>query len=110
MPTGFEKYPKLYGSPQWRHTRLAVLDRDLFLCQQCLRMGKETLLTVSSPVHHKTPHRGNRELFFDKDNLEAVCNDCHDSIIQMEEKYGYSQACGVDGYPISQDHPFNRKR
>lgn len=108
MPTGFEKYPKLYGSAQWKHTRLAVLDRDMYLCQQCLRMGKETALTVSSPVHHKTPHKGNRILFFDPNNLESVCKDCHDSIIQMQEKHGYSQACDVNGYPLDLEHPWGK--
>lgn len=110
MGTGFEKYPELYGSMQWRHIRLAVLDRDEFLCQQCLRMGRETLLSISSPVHHKTPHKGDRKLFFDMENLESVCKCCHDTIMQMAEKHGYSQACDVNGHPTDPNHPWNRKR
>ena len=102
--TSYEKYPKLYGSKQWRHIRLSVLDRDLYLCQQCLRMGKETMLTTSSPVHHKKPHNGDRKLFFDMKNLEGVCKTCHDAIMQVQANHGFSQACDANGFPLDVNH------
>lgn len=110
MPTAFEKYPELYGSPRWRRLRLAVHDRDNYLCQECHRMGRETMTTVSSPVHHIHEHHGDRRLFFDMDNLESVCFDCHKSLLQMRERHGYSQACDANGYPLDPNHPFFNNR
>jgi 5-methylcytosine-specific restriction protein A len=81
--TGFEKYPKLYGSKAWRQLRLNVKDRDGWLCQECLRAGKEKMVESGDPVHHKKPHNGNRDIFFDIDNLESVCQNCHDSSVKI---------------------------
>jgi 5-methylcytosine-specific restriction endonuclease McrA len=43
----------------------------------------------SSPVvHHKVPHKGNEQLFWDINNLEAVSKQWHDSEAQREERSG----------------------
>ena len=55
----------------------------------------------SATVNHKTPHKGDLTLFFDPDNLEAVCKRCHDSDIQSEERSG-KPTIGVDGWPIGE--------
>lgn len=106
MATGFESYPKLYGSTRWR--RVAKLHLDSFpLCNPCLLSNKETAATI---VHHRIPHHGNPELFWDGDNLESVCSSCHSGIKRMEENYGYDQSCDASGIPLSLNHPWNVKR
>lgn len=102
--TGFEKYPELYGSPAWRYLRLKVKDRDVWLCQSCLRAGKEKMVGFRDPVHHKKPHNGNRDLFFDIDNLESICQSCHDSSMKIFEKSGYIPGCDINGLPIDPNH------
>jgi 5-methylcytosine-specific restriction endonuclease McrA len=37
-------------------------------------------------VHHKTPHRGDRKLFWDRKNWSPVCKPCHDGPLQSMEK------------------------
>ena len=106
MATGFELYPKLYGSVRWRKIVKRHLDSSP-LCVPCLLSGKDTDGTI---VHHKIKHNGNAVLFWDNDNLETVCASCHSGIKRIEEHHGYSQACGVDGYPLDPNHPFNVRR
>ena len=59
-------------------------------------------------VNHRTPHKGDRVLFFDPDNLESVCKPHHDGLIQIEERKGFSPAVDADGFPIDANHPANR--
>ena len=62
-----------------------VFERDLFTCQrpECGRIEANTSLLVG---HHKRKHGGNRQLFFDPDNIMTVCKMCHDTIIASEER------------------------
>jgi 5-methylcytosine-specific restriction enzyme A len=108
MPTGFERYPKLYGSTRWRRLRKLVHKRDCYLCLICKKMGRLTAVDDSDPVDHKQPHKGDPALFFDIDNCQSVCRACHDTIKKMQEKHGYSAACGVDGMPLDESHPWQR--
>jgi 5-methylcytosine-specific restriction protein A len=102
MPTGFELYPKLYGSARWRKIAKMHLDANP-LCKPCILSGKETPATI---VHHEIPHHGDPKLFWDGANLESVCASCHSGIKRQEENHGYSQACGVDGLPLDRNHPW----
>ena len=45
------------------------------LCVECEHEGKYTPAQV---VDHKTPHRGNNILFWDKDNWQGLCKHHHD--------------------------------
>ena len=40
----------------------------------------------STIVHHKTPHRGDKRLFWSRSNWAAVCQPCHDGPLQSQEK------------------------
>ena len=56
-------------------------DRELFLakhpyCAECEKMGRTAAATV---VDHIIPHRGNQELFDDYDNLQGLCETCHNT-------------------------------
>ena len=59
---------------QWRKARTAFLNRHP-LCVSCLADGKLVPATV---VDHVTPHRGDMKLFWDVNNWQALCKDCHD--------------------------------
>ena len=100
------EYRKLYKRPEWRRLREHALLRDQFTCQRCkcmLKRGKAH--NQSAVVHHRKPHKGDLDLFFDIDNLVSVCKACHDGPIQSEEVRGYDKAIGEDGWPIDPNHP-----
>jgi 5-methylcytosine-specific restriction protein A len=61
-----------------------VLSRNP-LCVECERQGRITPATV---VDHIIPHKGNLELFWDEDNLQALCKPCHDRKTAKEGRWG----------------------
>lgn len=76
-----------YKSARWQALRLEVLVRDLYTCQQTgvMLMGKAP--APNSPVvHHRVPHKGDEQLFWDITNLQAVSKAWHDSEGQSEER------------------------
>jgi len=66
---------------EWQKAREVHL-RDNPLCAYCERLG---YITAASVVDHKTPHRGDPILFWNKLNWQSLCKACHDSIKQAEE-------------------------
>lgn len=54
------------------------------LCVRCLAEGRYVKATV---VDHIIPHRGDRKLFWDRDNWQALCKSCHDSKTMTEDRY-----------------------
>lgn len=62
-----------YGS-KWRAERARFL-RHNPLCAECLRHGRVTPATV---VDHIIPHRGDMTLFWDQNNWQPLCKQCHD--------------------------------
>jgi len=58
----------------WREARGMFL-REHPLCAACLAEGRTTPATV---VDHIIPHRGDKQLFWDKDNWQPLCKACHD--------------------------------
>ena len=94
---------RLYDSRKWRKARLVFLNVNP-LCVYCERIGRISIATV---VDHIKPHKGDEELFWDQDNWQPLCKDCHDSAKAIEESRGYAQGCGVDGVPVDKNHPWN---
>ena len=100
------EYRRLYQRKEWRILREQALLRDAFRCQRCgcnLKRGRTD--PRSAVVHHIKAHKGQHDLFFDLDNLQAVCWSCHSGAIQSEEAKGYSTEIGEDGWPIDTQHP-----
>lgn len=77
---GRSRHQRGYGS-DWDKTRLIVLRRDKYLCQEC-RSNKRA--TPANEVDHVIPkeHGGTDEL----DNLEAKCTPCHRKKTAKEKK------------------------
>lgn len=74
---------KGYGY-RWQKARLHYLAAHP-LCVMCEQKGITTLATV---VDHKTPHRGDKQLFWDSGNWQSLCKRHHDSDKQRLEKSG----------------------
>ncbi|WP_299734677.1 HNH endonuclease [uncultured Roseobacter sp.] len=78
-----------YKTSEWQKLRLRVLKRDGYICQATgvALVGKYP--APNSPVaDHKVPHRGDRKLFFDENNVQAVSKAYHDSEKQRLEHAG----------------------
>ena len=60
---------------EWQRYRISYLAVHPF-CVQCEARGELREATV---VDHIKPHKGNRTLFWDPYNHQALCKRCHDS-------------------------------
>lgn len=60
---------------EWRNVRKAVLERDLYTCQRCMKTSKSG---KGLSVHHLLPRSsgGTNEL----GNLITLCHKCHDYV------------------------------
>lgn len=94
------EYRKLYFTREWRQAKIDQLARQPW-CERPVH-SRPVLATV---VNHRTPHKGDRKLFFDPNNHQSVCKPCHDGPIQSEERRGFSRAVGADGWPTDPKHP-----
>lgn len=70
-----------YGH-RWQIARTGFLNQHP-LCARCETEGRVSPATV---VHHKIAHKGDKSLFWDRSNWEAVCQPCHDGPIQAAER------------------------
>lgn len=59
---------------RWRKARAAFLQRNP-LCAECRKNG---VLTPATVVDHIIPHRGDLKLFWDEENWQPLCKNCHD--------------------------------
>jgi len=63
--------------PRWHTIRMAVLERDGFVCRSCGKGGR-------LEVDHVQPVRSHPELSFDPANLQALCTACHTRKTRLE--------------------------
>ena len=64
--------------------RLAVLERDLYACQECGRTDRDRL-----HAHHVIPFDESIELRFAVDNGKTLCTTCHNKIHGFQIGKGY---------------------
>ena len=64
-----------YKTTAWRRARLLALQRDNYLCKECLRKKH---ITKATEVHHVKPIDSHPSLALSLDNLESLCWDCHE--------------------------------
>ena len=62
----------------WERIRLVVLERDLYLCQECRAHGTIPSLDRSAPVDHIVPIADRPAARLDMANLRALCRACHE--------------------------------
>ena len=63
--------------------------RDGYTCQATGVLLLAAYPAPTSPVvDHKRPHRGDPDLFWDEDNLQAVSKEYHDRVKQSIEARG----------------------
>ena len=68
----------------WRKASKAFL-RDVHpLCRECLKEGRYVKATV---VDHIVPHRGDPNLFWDRNNWQGLCKRCHDKKTRQDDQY-----------------------
>lgn len=71
---------KAYQDKHWRAERDSYI-KEHPICEECLKSGK---VTPAQDIHHKeSPFKNgtiNYKLLYDKDNLMALCKDCHGKI------------------------------
>ena len=68
---------------RWRKARLVFLNQHP-LCTRCYENGRLVRATV---VDHIVPHRGDKELFWDESNWQALCERCHNQKTMTEDRY-----------------------
>ena len=69
-----KEYNKWYSCTKWKNARKNYLSENP-LCVECLRDGTLTPATI---VDHIEPHKGNNELFWNRNNWQPLCKKCHD--------------------------------
>lgn len=63
----------LYRLAAWKAGRLRHLRRNP-LCVDCAELGG---VVEAREVDHIIPHKGCRQLFFDRSNWQSLCKSCH---------------------------------
>ncbi|WP_346866641.1 MULTISPECIES: HNH endonuclease signature motif containing protein [unclassified Clostridium] len=69
---------------KWRTSRARFLKINP-LCVRCKEQGSLVKATV---VDHIKPHGGDKILFWDESNWQALCKRCHDRKTMREDNYG----------------------
>lgn len=73
-------YTSMYNW-QWKKIRSRFLKENP-LCVICYGKGN---LTPANIVDHIRPHKGDKDLFYNQDNYQALCKQCHDSKTATED-------------------------
>ena len=72
-----------YKKAAHRKWRQLVMQRDNWLCQECLRQNR---LTPATEAHHKIPLEDRPDLGLDVSNGEGLCWNCHELTKQRKQK------------------------
>ena len=75
---------RLYNTAAWRLLQKKILSKSP-LCAECRRNGRLVYATV---VHHIKDHNGDPVLFWDENNLEALCAVCHNRKTAKTQGFG----------------------
>lgn len=82
-----------YYTAKHRRWRAAVLRKDKYLCQECLRFGRRV---AAQHAHHIKPRKEYPELAAVVSNGRALCAACHTKI-ELREREKASR--NKEGYP-----------
>lgn len=78
-----DRTKKFYHSAAWKRARELIKIRDNGLCQSCLG---DRRLTVGTIVDHVIPVKVNWNLRLTEDNLQLLCQGCHNKKTAEEQK------------------------
>lgn len=68
---------------RWRAAR----NKFLKVNPLCVRCKDEGRLVKANVVDHIKPHRGDKKLFWDESNWQALCKRCHDKKTMIDDRY-----------------------
>jgi 5-methylcytosine-specific restriction protein A len=90
-----------YLTPKWKATRLQVLRRDRYYCQECgaLCLGKKRGMP-SPQVDHIEDLKDAPNKAYDMSNLRTLCMSCHSKKTILTTMGKAKPEIGADGYPI----------
>lgn len=102
-----KEYAKgFYRSKAWKRAREQAIVRANGLCERCRANG---IYKPGCIVHHKehiTPENiGNNKVTLDLNNLEYVCEDCHNKEHKAKHNTRYSFDAQGHLLPPQTDHP-----
>ena len=86
---------------KWQKARESYLAAHP-LCVECMKSGKYTKGTV---VDHIVPHKGNKELFWNRQNWQTLCKECHD-----RKTLSKDVRRGKNAKPPVYDYPWRREK
>lgn len=69
-----------YKTALWRRARRMALERDMYMCVECMaayRRGELPAPRAATTVHHILPRTERPELELELDNLQSLCDACH---------------------------------
>lgn len=95
----YDAYQFLYKTKSWQARRLWQLHREPY-CRTCTRKQRFIAATVAD---HIIPHRGNRRLFWDRNNLQSLCGVHHNDKTRQEQGGTIRAVIGDDGWPCPSD-------
>lgn len=98
-------YHRLYKTKKWKDLRR----QHLALHPYCQCPKHEGQYVEGWVVDHITPHRGDKKLFYDRNNLQTLTKYCHDSWKQAQERSPH-KGCDEHGWPSDPDHPWNQEK
>ena len=95
---------RFYESPEWRRCKAAYMEKVNHLCERCLARGiYEPAKIVHHKIHLTEENYGEPDIMFGFDNLEALCQACHN------DEHGRSKSSRrwafVDGKLVTIESP-----
>lgn len=78
-----KEYKRFYDTKEWREVRYQALLRDGFLCVMCLANDMYTEATIGD---HIIPTKIRWDLRLDINNVQSLCNECHNKKTKEDEK------------------------
>lgn len=88
------------SSAAWRRLREAVLSAEP-LCRHCAARG---WMTPATDVDHRDNDPSNNA----RENLQALCHECHSIKTNLDMGRSVKSAHGLDGMPLDPQHPWTR--
>lgn len=69
-----KKLVSFYHGVKWKQLRDYIINRDNYLCQDCLRSNR---LVAAEEVHHIIEVKEDWDKRYDEANLVSLCKSCH---------------------------------